>query len=126
MKNFEALSQIASHNKKHGCTTLMKNKLKRLMNDAPHGSGIDNCILFELDDSNDSKLVFNLSYHHMNEVGYYDGWTEHKITVKPSLMFTFVINISGKDKNDIKDYLHDILSTWLDEEFTWYVQSDIE
>jgi hypothetical protein len=41
----------------------------------------------------------------MDDGGGYDGWTEHTITVTPSFR-GFDLTISGRDRNDIKDYLH--------------------
>lgn len=41
----------------------------------------------------------------MNENGYYDGWTEHTVTVVPT--FDGVdIRIGGRNRNDIKEYMH--------------------
>lgn len=53
------------------------------------------------------KLVFKTSFHHMDEGGGYDGWTDHVITVKPHLVFGFTMTISGSDRNQIKDYIGD-------------------
>ena len=74
----------------------------------PHGSGIDNTIPECLHGlwliSNDKMIKISISFHHMNDGGYYDGWTDHIITVRP--MFTGIgVYISGKNRNDIKDYL---------------------
>ena len=71
----------------------------------PHGSGFDSGTGFEFDDSNSEKLVFYTSFHHMNQDGYYDGWTTHSIIVTPSLSFDFNIRITGSNRNDIKDYI---------------------
>jgi hypothetical protein len=54
------------------------------------------------------KLVFRGSYHHMNDAGYYDGWTDHDVIVRPSLFHGFTLKITGRDRNEIKDYLYDI------------------
>src|SRR5215469_16388627 len=51
----------------------------------PSGSGFDSGTKFDLDASRADKLVFHTSFHHMNESGMYDGWTEHTVTVTPSL-----------------------------------------
>src|SRR5208282_4608245 len=51
----------------------------------PSGSGFDSGTKIDLDRSHADKLVFNTAYHHMNESGMYDGWTEHTVTVLPSL-----------------------------------------
>ena len=53
------------------------------------------------------RIVFACEFHHMDTHGGYDGWTRHKITVRPS--FTGLdIEISGNNRNDIKEYLHDV------------------
>jgi hypothetical protein len=76
----------------------------------PHGAGFDSGTDIDLDASTDEKLVFTTSYHHMNENGFYDGWTEHKVTVRPSLAAGFVLRISGRDRNDFKDYASEVFS----------------
>lgn len=80
---------------------------------APHGSGFDNGTTLDYKKSTGEKLVFNTSYHHMNDNGMYDGWTEHIITVSPSLAFNFNLKISGRNRNDIKEYIHDIFHDFL-------------
>jgi hypothetical protein len=83
-----------------------------MRNHAPSGSGVDSGTTFDFDASKPGKLVFNFSYHHMNDGGYYDGWTDHQLIVKPS--FTGLdLRITGKDRNQTKEYLHDVYSTWL-------------
>jgi hypothetical protein len=53
------------------------------------------------------KLVFRGSYHHMNDAGSYDGWTDHDVIVQPSLFHGFTLKITGRDRNGVKDDLHD-------------------
>ena len=72
----------------------------------PHGSGFDSGTTIDLDSSHADKLVFHTSFHHMNENGYYDGWTEHTVTVTPSLQHAFNLRISGRNRNDIKEMMH--------------------
>jgi len=73
----------------------------------PSGSGIDNGTSLNLDKSTGEKLVFETSFHHMDEHGGYNGWTDHTVTVTASLMFGVNIRISGRNRNDIKDLLHE-------------------
>lgn len=82
----------------------------------PSGSGFDCGTKIDLDKSTLEKLVFYTDFHHMNEVGCYDGWTEHCITVRPSLAFGFTLTISGRNRNEIKDYIHQVFDCALDEE----------
>lgn len=74
----------------------------------PHGSGFDSGTKLDLDASSGERLVFHTEYHHMNEVGFYDGWTEHSVIVTPSLQFGFTMRITGRNRNDIKEYMYDV------------------
>ena len=92
----------------------------------PSGSGIDNGTAIELSDCTPDKIAFSAGYHHMDENGYYNGWTEHTITVRPSLAFGIDIRISGPNRNDIKDYLAETYGyalkqeVWQDSECNWH------
>jgi hypothetical protein len=81
---------------------------KLVKNHMPSGSGIDSGVELDFEKSTGEKLVFNTSYHHMNEVGMYDGWTEHQVIVTASLVHGITLRITGRNRNDIKDYLHDV------------------
>lgn len=85
----------------------------------PSGSGIDAGTTIDLDKSNGEKLVFHTSFHHMNDGGYYDGWTEHTVTVKASLFDKFTVSISGRDRGGVKDLLHDQFYFALRNEIHW-------
>ena len=76
----------------------------------PSGSGIDCGTEIDIDKSTGEKLVFTMSYHHMNDGGMYDGWTEHSIIVTPAFICGPRIKITGRNRNGIKDYLHDVYS----------------
>jgi hypothetical protein len=82
----------------------------------PRGSGFDKGTEIDLERSTDEKLIFNVSFHHMDENGMYDGWTEHEVTVRPSLAHEFLLTISGRDKNQIKEYMMDEFNSCLDQE----------
>ncbi len=85
----------------------------------PCGSGIDNGTTIDIDDSSNNKLVFRMAYHHMNEGGYYDGWSEHSIIVMPDLASGFTLRITGRDRNQIKEYLYDVYSYALGRVIEW-------
>lgn len=80
----------------------------------PSGSGVDNGARLDLDASKPEKIVLSLSFHHMDEGGSYDGWTDHVVTVRPSFVFGYHIGISGRDRNNIKEYLSELLREYLD------------
>ena len=90
--------------------------IEQIMNDAPSGSGIDAGTQLDWEKSDGNKLVRHTSYHHMNESGMYDGWTEHTITVKAHLYHSITLHIGGRNRNDIKGYLHELFDTWLQSE----------
>lgn len=100
------------------------NAILELMDSAPSGSGID-CGTKLADCSTGEQLVFDVSFHHMDEAGGYDGWTEHRIILRPSFELGYRMTITGKDRNGIKEYLSDTYSFWLSElvpQWTGYEQ----
>ena len=84
--------------------------IESMLENLPSGSGFDAGTKFDWDNSTSERLVFNTAFHHMDEHGGYDGWTQHRITVTASLFFGIKIGISGKDRNGIKEYMHDVFS----------------
>jgi len=89
-------------------------RLARLMGSAPSGSGFDNGTI--VDKGRGGALEFRTAFHHMDDAGYYDGWTHHVVRVKPSLAWGFNLTVSGPNRNEIKDYIADVFDTWLNEE----------
>lgn len=80
------------------------NQLELLL---PSGAGIDNGTNIDRNASSRDKLVLSTAFHHMDEHGGYDGWTKHEIHVTPA--FDGInIRITGPDRNQIKEYLHDV------------------
>lgn len=79
-------------------------RIDQMVKELPSGSGFDNGTQIDLDASHTEKLVFYTSFHHMTE-GYYDGWTEHTVTVTPSFAYGVNIRVSGRDREDIKEYI---------------------
>lgn len=96
----------------------------------PHGSGIDGDTVLDLDASKPDRLVIHLSFHHMDSNGFYDGWTDHSLIVTPSLAHGFNLRITGQNRNEIKDYLAELMQdalsrvyaeVWSDEDGLCYV-----
>jgi hypothetical protein len=112
MKVYQVLAQLvgALHRcEASGNTEWIRKHRERIeslvMKHFPSGSGFDVGTGLNEDKSTEEKLVFHTSYHHMKDVGYYDGWTDHKINVTPSLAFDFRIAVTGRDRNDIKNHI---------------------
>ena len=130
MKRYQQLARALSWverttESKNPYRTNAEEAVERIMASAPSGSGIDSGTKL-LDSvmakpSKDygrmaSAIRLQADYHHINEGGYYDGWTEHTIIIRPSLEYGFTMRITGRDRNQIKDYLHEIYECWLNEE----------
>lgn len=95
----------------------------------PSGSGIDSGTKLDFGASKPDRLVFTFGYHHMNDVGMYDGWTEHTLIVTPSLHWGMETRITGPDRNQIKEYLYDtygLALTQLVEDGTMLVRGEDE
>lgn len=79
----------------------------------PSGAGFDRGTIIDIHASTPSRLVFQTAFHHMNDVGYYDGWTEHTVTAVATFG-TPEIKVSGSN-SEFKDYIghvfHDLLTT---------------
>ena len=122
MKNYQALASAIGA--RQNCITSLNTEwmekheqtILDIVRNGPSGSGIDCGTSISLDESTSEKIILFCEYHHMNDGGYYDGWTEHKIIITPSLQFGISVKITGRNRNDIKDYLHEVYSCWLSED----------
>lgn len=72
----------------------------------PFGGGFDNGTVFIWSGAA-NLLAFDTRFHHMNGDGYYNGWTSHTVRVRPSLALGFLLTISGQDRNNVKDVVHE-------------------
>jgi hypothetical protein len=89
----------------------------------PSGSGWDCGTKLDFEHSYAEKLVFFGSFHHMNDSGMYDGWTDHTVTATPS--FTGLnLRISGRNRNDIKEYLHELFYTALSADISSIIERE--
>lgn len=101
-----------------------QDRLDELLESFPHGSGYDTGT--KLDDSSTAeRLVFNTAFHHMDDNGMYDGWTEHQVIVVPSLEMGYKMKITGKDKNGIKEMMCDDFHMQLDAEIEEYRKESV-
>lgn len=92
-------------------------RIEELVKDnMPSGSGFDSGSHIDLENSDGDRLFFTTAFHHMNDSGMYDGWTEHNVIVTPSLQFGFNLKVTGRDRNQIKEYIHETFSLALQTE----------
>jgi hypothetical protein len=113
MKRYQALARAADwRTRNHNAA---QDRIDELMQHAPSGSGFDAGTQLD-EDSTEEKLIFNTSFHHMDEGGGYDGWTDHKVRVTPSLSQDVRIAVTGRNRNYIKEYIHETFMDWLTED----------
>ncbi len=86
--------------------------LNDMLNELPHGSGIDGTYSIDAGYCNADKIEFFCQYQAMNENGMYDGWIDYKVKVMASLAHGYKLSITGNfgNRQDIKEYLYDVYS----------------
>ena len=90
-------------------------RIDQIMETAPSGSGFDDGT--QLDEKSiPERLVFTFGYHHMNELGYYEGWTHHDVIVTGSLVFGFMMRILDTESEEDLDHFHEVFESWLSAE----------
>src|SRR3972149_8709101 len=77
------------------CQDKYEEKINELLNELPHGSGLDGNWELDYAKSSNTQLVLHMEYHCMNENGYYDGWVHFTLKVKASLQFDIDLSIIG-------------------------------
>lgn len=89
----------------------------------PSGSGFDSGTTLDLEKSSATKLVFLTAYHHMNDGGYYDGWSENiKVVITASLRYAFDMRVTGirrKDRWHLQDYIVETFNYVLEKEIEY-------
>ena len=84
-----------------------RRQIKALEALLPSGAGIDSGIKID-SESHADQIVLRLSFHHLNDHGYYDGWTDHVVRITPA--FDGVnLRVGGRDRNQVKEYLEETL-----------------
>jgi hypothetical protein len=87
----------------------------------PNGSGFDTRPKIHRQLYNRSKDTFKIDFefHHMNDIGMYDGWTIHTISVKADLINELHCTINGPNKRGCKEYFYDVYQVALTKTVTW-------
>lgn len=123
MKLYQAMAKAAGAY--HRCVASNNTDWQQKWNDSlkqwtedyfPRGSGFDRGTKLDLDVSGDDMLVFTTAFHHMNESGMYDGWTEHTVKIRPSLALGYHVHVTGPNRNDIKSYIAEQFSYALEQD----------
>jgi len=106
-------NDVDRYNRNDKCDTLRNKAARDLENWGrdylPYGSGFDAGCYVWIEKSTRNKIILLCDFHHMNDVGYYIGWTRHKVIVTPDLAFGFNLRVTGENKRGIKDYIGDVV-----------------
>lgn len=71
----------------------------------PSGSGFDHGT--QIDPvSTSTRVVLATAFHHMDDNGFYCGWSDHTVIVTPAFD-GFDIRVTGRNVRDIKDFIAD-------------------
>lgn len=105
-------------NESRGSDLIISNRCTDALNELekflPSGSGFNSkCQIVA--DSTSKRIVIKADFQHMCEHGY-TGWTDHMVIVTPSLVYGMQIRVTGKDKNEIKDYIAETMEIALNTE----------
>lgn len=111
--NSITVDQAASTKQRLEQAKAMIKKIEKML---PHGSGFDSGT--KIIDATSQRIIFETAFHHMDDNGYYCGWTEHRVTVKADLLYGYIVRVSGVNKRGIKEYIQDVFCEILDQEFT--------
>lgn len=95
--------------------------INKLVDRLPSGSGWDSGTKIDLDASHANKIILYGKSHHMDDNGFYEGYTDHTVTVTPSLTSEFDLRISGRNRNDIKEYLHEMFDYALSQDVAYWL-----
>ena len=94
-------------------------KIDRLSSLLPSGSGIDSCTIDE-EESTGNRIVIHSAFLHMNENGFYSGWSKFDVIITPDLFRDFNLKIVGRKAiypafSETKEYLYDVFYNALSE-----------
>lgn len=116
-RKLSAIANCKAHGNKEDWIDRHTDAIAQLSDLLPSGSGFDRGTTLLQPESNPERLVFSADFHHMDDGGYYCGWTEHTVIVTPSLAFGFTLKVTGRDKRNIKEYITDIFHHVLSGEY---------
>lgn len=115
---FRLIAQQVDYSKQANANPRHTYALESLMKHMPSGSGIDSGTKLLLEESSNTELVFQVDYHHMNQSGYYCGWSTRKIVITPSLTSPYCMDFRGEDASGAD------LTAWDEENESEYDDSD--
>lgn len=113
MKLYQKIARVASQKN----TPKKGKELNVLQTLLPIGNGIERgCVI--LLKSTEKRIVIDTAYWHPET----SRWTEHQVVITPSFEGEINIRITGKNENNVKDYLYDIFHEALMKEYVVFMK----
>lgn len=112
MKLYQKIARVVSQKN----TPKKAKELALLEKLLPIGNGVETgCVI--LLKSTEKRIEVDTAYWHPNYSYETSRWTEHQVVITPSFEGEINIRITGKNENNVKDYLYDIFHEALMKEY---------
>ena len=118
------------------CIDFNSDRIEFLEGLLPSGSGIDSGMRIDFEKSKTlkgenypSRIVLIGSFHYMDENGFYDGWFDFQMTIKPCLVHGFGMDVTFKGDNSTplsKREIGDLFGDYLYEIVEWELKRNRE
>ena len=125
MKVYQKMARLVDWNPTGEYVSSKEKQLRDLiLNYLPSGSGFDGNINIDKK-STDKKIILHVEYHHMNDNGFYDGWSTFKIIITPSLAYDYSMQVKGETV--VKKYFYDgVFKNYIIDTFIPYLDKEME
>ena len=125
MKVYQQLARLVDWNPTGEYLDSKNKRVEDLVkNYLPSGSGFDGDISID-EKSTDKKIILHVEYHHMNDNGFYDGWSTFKIIITPSLAYDYSLVVKGETV--VKKYFYDgVFKNYIIDTFMPYLDKEMK
>ena len=128
MKLYKEIARVLGQ--KNKSLNVIEKELTLFKEVLPNGNGIEAGCVISLK-STKKRIVIDTLYWHTNDSDETSRWTAHQVIITPSFEREINIRITGKNKDNVKDYLHDIFREALMKEYAvfkkgWEVKDSSE
>ena len=111
MKLYQKIARVVSQ--KNTSLNVIEKELALLQELLPIGNGIETGCVISLKSTKKRIVIDTINWH----PNYSDKLTKHQVVITPSFEGEINIRITGKNEDNIKEYLHDIFREALMKEY---------
>ena len=116
MKVYKALAQLVAARQNciergnDECREKHEARIERIINEFPHGAGIDGETAIYYHRSRKDRVVIRSSFHCLNDNGLYTHWIDFQLIITPSLANDFDLRVLGifGERQDLREYLRQL------------------